>query len=285
MKYPIEIEFTDFCSLKCKYCINPLFLNKGFLSIANFDFILNYIYDNKEKILYINFSGIWDIFLHPKKNVFFKKIIKKFAQTNINILIPTKGNSLKKDDFEILQNMKSSWININISVWIFSIIPEINDFIMWKEVFSEIISFIKNCKKYKIPFSLELLNNKSEKEKQIFEKFLEKLNIWWTISSYHNFAGNLEINKEIWKNDCNFSGENYKINDFYCSFIPFISKNWNIYSCSISWKNKKFFVWNIQNMFKKFPNYLDLVKYIQEKFLNSEKCKKCSIYQDFYGKS
>lgn len=284
IKYPIEIEITDFCSLKCKNCINPLLKNKGFISISMFDSILDYIYKNIENISYLNLSWIWDIFLHKDIKIIFEKILEKFAFTNINILIPTKWNIFCEENIVILKKMQNSWININVSIWIYSINEKINNYFLWVKSHHKILKFILLCKKNNVNFSIELLNNFiSKSEKKIFKNFVKKIGVWWKISNYHNFWWNLEIDFKLWKNKCDFSWENYKIKDSFCSFIPMISKDGKIYTCSISWKNKNFLVWDFYHLIKKYENYIDLVFFIKNNFVNSKNCSKCSIFLNYYA--
>ena len=56
VKYPIELELSSFCSLKCISCINSSIKSKTNISIENFDLILDYVFKNKDNILYINLS-------------------------------------------------------------------------------------------------------------------------------------------------------------------------------------------------------------------------------------
>jgi DNA repair photolyase len=107
-KYPLEIEFTDYCGLKCESCVNPLLQEKGYLSRKNYEAILDYIFANKDKILYINFAGIGDMFLHPNINDFLEYFIQKFKDTNIHVLIPTKGQSLNDTHILLLKKMQDS---------------------------------------------------------------------------------------------------------------------------------------------------------------------------------
>lgn len=280
-KYPIEIELTDFCTLKCLNCVNPFLKNKWFMSQSDFIQILSYIYKNKDSILYINLSWIWDIFSHPKFIIFFELIIEKFSGTNINILIPTKLQQFKPEHITVLLKAKKSGININISIWIYSVIKKKHDELCGFDNYDNIFKKIKLLRQNNIDFSFELLdNNLSNLEKQYFDKLLFSLGVDWSIHNYHNFWGEIWLtNKNVWLESCTFNSEDYKLELSHCSFIPIISQNWDIYTCSISWKNKNFLIWNYKFLFNKYPKYADLVNYINKDFLNKEICKNCSIYQ------
>lgn len=281
--YPIEIELTDFCWLKCKSCVNPLLKNKGFMSIDDYNKILDYIYKNLENILYVNFSWIWDIFLHRDILLFLDLFIDKFKYTWVSLLIPTKWQSITASHIEVLAKFKDNGINLNVSIWLFSLVKSRHDRLSWIASFDSIIKLIKELKKYKINFSLELLDSFiTKKEVKNFYRFLKKIQIWWCIHSYHNFWWLINnIFFSYWKEKCSFNWEKYKIKWFYCSFLPFVSKSWNIYTCSISWKKKDFLVWNMKDVFIRFPNYIDLVNYIKGEFLSVNKCKSCSIYKSY----
>lgn len=281
IKYPIEIELTDFCWLKCASCVNPLLKNKGFLSINDFEIIIDYIYKNKDNILYINFSWIGDVFLHKDFNLLIDLFIVKFKNTWVNVLIPTKWQSINVKHLETLKKISINWINLNISIWMYSLIENVHNSLSWSKTFYKTIEFMKDLKKNNICFSLELLKNKvSEKENKIFNNFINKVWIWWSIHNYHNFWWSINNkNYKYWKEECSFDWWWYQINWFYCAFIPFISKSWNLYSCSVSWKNKTHMIWNIKKLFIKFPDFRNLVLFIKNDFLNKDKCKNCSIYE------
>lgn len=282
-KYPIEIEFTDFCWLKCNSCINPILSKKWNISLENYIFFLDYLYKNLDNILYIDLAWIWDIFLHPNISLLLEKFIDKFKDTWLNVLIPTKWQSIKEEHIKMFKEFKNNWINLNISIWIYSTNKQIHDRLSGVENFEKVLYFIKKLKQYNINFTLELLkSNYSIKQEDIFMKLLNKIWIKGTIHNYHNFWW-LILNDEFiyGEESSSFNWDNFNLNWFYCSFIPFISKNFNLYTCSVSWKNKKFFVWNFEELTIKYPNYIDLVNYIKETFLSSEKCNNCSIFKSY----
>lgn len=280
VKYPIEIEFTDFCSLKCKSCINPFLNNKWFIWFQNYIFFLDYLFNNIGSILYINISWIGDIFLHPEIETLLNIFIDKFKNTQINVLLPTKWQSIKINHINILKKFNDNWINLNISIGIYSIRKDIHDKLSWVNNFHKVLYFISILKKNNINFSIELLkNNYSLNEESEFNNFLKKINVNGSFHNYHNFSWSIISKNYIyWDETCTFNNYNYNL-WFYCNFIPFLDCNWNVYSCSISWKNSKFLIWNIHDLFFKYNNYIDLVNYIKKDFLNIEKCWNCSIYK------
>lgn len=126
-KYPIEIELTNLCGLQCKYCINKDLPQKGFMDEVLFSRVLEYLYVNRKNILYINLSGIGDIFLHPKINQFLVQIIQQFSGTGMKILIATKGNFLSETALKILSHAQAKGVHFILSFGIFSMNPVLHD--------------------------------------------------------------------------------------------------------------------------------------------------------------
>jgi hypothetical protein len=58
MKHPIEIEITDHCTLKCNCCPNKDYVNKNHISDMDFYLIIDYVYKNRKKILFLDLCGI-----------------------------------------------------------------------------------------------------------------------------------------------------------------------------------------------------------------------------------
>lgn len=284
-KYPIEIELTDFCSLSCVNCINPLLKNKGLMSYLDFENILNYLYDNIEYILYINFSWIGDIFLHPDIEKFLLCFIDKFKGTNIKVLIPTKGQSYRCELLPLFIKMRDSNINLNISVWIFSLNALKHNLITKKDSFNQSIYFMKELKKNNIHFSLELISN-NIKEIEYLKKLSNIFECWYSIQNYHNFWWILDnIKVPSYYNWSSFwIDEDYTFKWFYCSFIPMIWKDWNIYTCSISGKKEPFLIWNYKDLFLKYRKYEDLVFYIKYYIESKKNCSNCTIFKIYNEK-
>ncbi len=283
MKYPIELEITDNCWLKCSYCPNKFYKDKGFMLEEDFYSIIDYIYANIDNILFLDLSGIWDIFLHPKIWVFLKYLSKKFSNTWFEILIPTKWVSINDKHISILQKISEDWLNFNLSIWIYSIVEKKHDNISWVKCFSNIILFLKKLKKYNIPFSLELLINEySIKELPYFYKLGGILWVNYKVHNFHNFGGSIKekwldkLNSKDYKLKCSFADDETYWLDFYCKYVlPFISKDSFLYFCSHWGKQNKYKWENILFLIKKYPNYLDLLEYIKKK-LNKNICKDCT---------
>lgn len=281
-KYPIELELTNFCSLECKYCINKNLEKKWFIEEKNFLKILDYIFINRENILYLNLSWVGDIFLHPKINNFLIEIIKKFRWTGFKILLSTKWSFLTEQNIKILKKFWENNINLNISFGIFSMIPEIYDsFVNRKWSFEKTIRNIFFIKKAWISFSMELLlTNYSQNSIEIYKNFCQKLWVNPVFHNLHNFGGRIDISGEkitFAKSNCtfeeNWDNENYFYENFSkCNFIPFIDYNWNFNLCSLDSHS-----WNILfnfndvedekyiNLIKKFPKYM------------GKNCENCSL--------
>ena len=289
MKYPIELEITDYCGLKCFYCPNKDFKEKGIMKSEDFYNIIDYIYRNIDNISFLDLSGIWDIFLHPNIIDFLKYLSKKFSSTWFEILISTKGVSVTDEHISILKSLYKDGLKFNLSVWIYSVVKKNHDYLSWVKSFDNIIWFIKRIKKEWLPFSLELLiNNYSVNELKYFYELWNALGVKYKIHNLHNFWGSIKLNWEDKFNDI----KNYKLKwsfredieennklywfDFYCRyFMPLISRDAFLYLCSHSWKQEKFRWEKISLLMKKYPNYIDMLGYVM-KNLNKNICKNCN---------
>jgi len=160
MRYPIELELSDHCLLKCSCCPNKMYKDKWFMTFDRFKFIVDYLYKNLDNILFLDLSWIWDIFLHPEIDIFLLYLSDKFSKTWLNILIPTKGNSVTNKHIDLLKKCYVAWLRFNLSVGIYSLRSDIHRRISWADNFITIINFIKRIKAEWLPFSLELLINK-----------------------------------------------------------------------------------------------------------------------------
>jgi MoaA/NifB/PqqE/SkfB family radical SAM enzyme len=161
IKYPLELEITSYCSLQCISCINSSITSKHHIEESDFDMMLDYVFENRESILYLNLSGVGDIFLHPKIDRFLLKILKKFSGTGIDILISSKGTIIKESSLKILAEFLKHHIGINISVGIFSMEKQHYEaFTKVSGSFGKVMKFLILLKKYHISFSLELLMSK-----------------------------------------------------------------------------------------------------------------------------
>lgn len=287
MKYPIEIELTDHCTLACDCCPNKDYESKAHMADEDFYDIIEYIKTNREKILFLDLCGIWDIFLHPNITHFLRYIADTFENSDLNILIPTKWTVISDKHIEALQYMKNKNINFNLSVWFYSMRRKVHDSITGKPNFDDIMKFIKICKKNNFPLSLEMLINKfSLKELDYFYKFWDQLQLNYKVHNYHNFWGSVdrdniyEYNKNDYKFKCSFADdETYKL-DFYCQYtLPFIARDWYLFSCSHWGKQEKYRTEKFSQLMKKYPNFEDLLKYITEEKLTKSICKNCTYFK------
>lgn len=288
-RYPIEIELTDHCWLKCDCCVNYLLSKKWFMSFDRYKSILDYIYNNKDNILFVNICGIGDIFLHPEIELFLELFIKTFKGTGIKLLLPTKWQSIKERHVLLLQKLQNSWISLNISISLFSLNKIYYNTFTKSNTFDKVFTFIKFLKKYQVDFSIEfILSKNSIKELKYFYKLVTVLNIGYGLSNYHNFSGILEKKDNLYYDipenikDCSFEDETeYRLENFYCGFFPLFSQNWDIYTCSVSWKKKSFYVGDVDKIIIKYPHYLWLVNHIKNDILSPIKCSNCSIYKAY----
>lgn len=284
-KYPIEIEFTSYCWLKCNYCINWEIQNKLYLDIDNYNLFLDYVYNNIDNILYVNFSWIWDLFLHPKINLFLIMFIKKFKWTNLNVLISTKWITLNNINISILSKFSINNINLNISIGIFSFNEKLHDnFTNVKWSFNKTIKCIYMLKNKGINFSLELLISKySINTINSFKRFINNNNIEWILHNVHDFNWRIDISNESsynGKDYCNFSDLHDFESNFYknfskCKFIPILSCTWFFYICSISSHSKNWLIKRIEDIIVEYNNYIDFV--IHTKSLIWTNCNNCSL--------
>lgn len=251
-----------------------------------FAHILWYLHDNIHSILYINFSWIWDIFLHKDINFFFWTFIKLFQNTNIHVLIPTKWQSITDKHLKMLKAMATNWIKLNISVWLYSLYEDKYNELSGSKTFKKTMGFLARLRYFEIPFSLEFLGDETELKN--FQKVSKKLWSGFSYQGYHNFSWLLWWQgDENYYNQCSFSEkDDYQFNDIFCPFLPLISKDGKLYSCSIWWKQKKFYYWDIVDIFTQYPDYMDIVYMIKDDLLlNSSKCKECTIYKIAQNKS
>lgn len=280
MKYPIELELTDFCWLKCINCINPYLENKSYMTLQNFTKVMSYVYDNRDSILYLNLSGIWDIFLHPDFLEIIDIICDRLSGSWINILIPNKWQSFTWEIINGLVKLRDFGFWVNISIWFFSMISTENDKMTQIKNFSKSLAFMLCLKKSNIQFSLEVASN-SVLEKEYLAKIWKIFHVWYSSQWVHNFGWFFEKNtstKEYKQSSFSVSNK-YILDNFYCPFIPFISKDLKIYTCSISGKNNKFFYEDFDYFLINDICFLDMVYKLKDFLWNGNKCLECTIYQ------
>jgi len=285
-RYPIEIELTNYCGLECVYCVNKDLTNKWYLEEGDYDLFLDYVLNNINNILYVNIAGIGDIFLHPNINNFLIKFIKTFKNTNIDVLLSTKGLTIGKS-INLLKQFKENQINLNISIGLFSFNPDKHDeFTQRKGSFKNTLNSVLILKKEKLNFSLELLVSKySISSLNQFMLFWKKLGTNTILHKPHNFWWRISLKdediNEFWLKDfCDFSWKQDKKWKYYrdltnCNFIPFVDIEWNFNLCSLSAHSWKELLYNLNNVWNFFDNYIDLVENFKE--LIEKQCINCSL--------
>lgn len=286
MKYPIEIEITNKCLLKCNFCPNKSFINKWFMDFKLFKKLIDYILINKDNVLFLDFCWIWDIFLHPDFDLLFSYMESKLTNTWIKVLIPTKWNSITKNQLNLLHKSYLNWLNINISIWFYSMNKKIHDKLSWFPNFNKIIFFIKNLKKHNIPFSLELLINKySIREIDFFYNFWKILWADYKVHNYHNFWWTIKsnfwwkLNSDNFKFDCSFDYTKTNLYNSFCVWpMPLISYDGFLYFCTHWWKQNSFKWLDINFLINKYKNISDLFKYSLNS-ISFDTCNKCTYFK------
>jgi len=289
IKYPLEIELTNYCSLKCISCVSRDLNNRWFLSENHFDLIINFIINNSNNIDFIAIAWLGDTFMHPKIMLYLDKLLM-LKDLNIPILIPTKWNTLTEEIIKNIVELKNKGLNINIQLWIFSLKEDVTNFMAGlydKKIdcfsfnyFEKFKLTVKNLKHYKLDFSIELLLTKfSENEIDSFHKFCKKLEVDWVIHRLHNFWWKLKTYNSLYSSKkfetrCAWVNLKEEESDYYgdiCWFYPFINNEWNFFPWSFCthynlW-NIENFTWNFQDIIDKCYNTIDM---------NNDFCKVCS---------
>lgn len=288
MKYPIELEITNYCSLQCKCCPNSSFQERVHMSFLDFQYVINYIDKNKEHILFLDISGIGDIFLHPEIDVFLRLLGERFSDKKLDILIPSKLTFIRNSTLNILRELTTKYhLSYNISIWIYSMRASIHDAITkLPGSFLQTVKMMKILKNLNIPFSLELMINQfSSKEEDVFIEFAQAFGVNYKVHNFHNFWGSItnfhaqKYNQPHLKWKCSFADdETYEL-DFYCKYtLPFIGSNGFLYWCSHGGKQEKFKIDTLSNTLGVYTSYPDLLKFITKTKLNPDICKWCTYF-------
>jgi MoaA/NifB/PqqE/SkfB family radical SAM enzyme len=283
-KYPLEIEFTNHCTLRCKTCISKDLKEKWFLKEEVYDLILDFIIKNIDKIEFLAVAGLWDSFLHPKILLFLDKL-KILKNTNLPILFPTKWITMTKDIALKIKELRDVWVSIDIQIWIFSIDKKVQNFLCWIgenfDYFPKFVEIVKLFKKNWINFSIELVLTKiSEREVNAFWRFCEELQINWEVHQVHNFWGKLK-NYEVLKTDKKMIFFDETKKDCYpwigcytdkCGFYPYIDFKGNMYPWTFCCHYKPIKMNKIKN-----KNYnLVVESFINIIDLENSFCKRCT---------
>ena len=123
MKTSVNIELTNRCNASCITCPRESIKETGDMKLSDFKILLNRIYEDKEKISMVNFSGYGEAILH--KDFFkiiqlikeFNKKLKKQKEKPVKFAVVTNGYSLDKKKLEamegVLDRLSISFATIN----------------------------------------------------------------------------------------------------------------------------------------------------------------------------
>lgn len=289
IKYPLEIEFTNHCGLKCISCISRDLDHRGFISRENFEVLMNFLDKNLEDIKYITFWWLWDNLLH-KDILYFLDRFKVFSSRNLNILIPTKWNALTQEIILKIKELKKAGLNINIQIGIFSLREKVQNFMSGLDADSNFNYFqifknqVKYLKKVKLDFALELLLTKfSENEVDNFYKFCNTIWVDWVVHRLHTFWGKLKTYEDLYSNKkdydafhCSYNeSEKDDSNDYYhdkCWFFPYIDWSWTIYPWTFC---THYNIWKLED-FVYYKSMDDIVNNCSDRIdLQNKYCLKC----------
>lgn len=105
----IALELTNYCNLKCPYCVSPLGVrDRGYMGMSLFKKVID---DLKEiKCNRIQLVGNGESTLHPQ----FGEIINELAKTKRYISIVTNGQWIKKDIAKLLVTAPVDLVEISV---------------------------------------------------------------------------------------------------------------------------------------------------------------------------
>jgi len=272
-KYPIDIELTSRCMLDCIWCIHWKRKDIWDMSLETFRKVLNFVSLNKENINYIALAWIWESLLN-KDILLFLDELKNFKW--MWFIIPTKWWNLLTDDIiKKIQELRDSWVNITLQLWLYSLRREVikkmygvkNSNI---DYYDTLMDSIKRMKKHRFDFCMELLLTKySIKEVASYKKFCETLEVDFVIHRLHNFWWKLDNYEKLyvkWETDPFY---NY---NWMCWFKPFFNWEGKVFPGSLCMHYE---LWNIDDynykdwMIKLLNNCYDIIN-LKNKF-----CSKC----------
>ncbi len=243
-KYPIEIEISSYCWLRCKSCINSSLSKKVFVDSRDFKSIIDFLVKNKESISFIDISWIGDAFLHPEILAFLEYLYDSFSGYPIHLNFSQKGQKVWEEHIKILEKMKDSWMQIDIFIWIFSIREKVYEFLSWWDSLKRVLEFAQKMQKKWFFVSLELLNNyfaNSEYEK--FYKICDSIGCSWSIKNITNFWWLLPTKQSYlfgynnkFESPALIRASEKTVDERHisekCGSTPYISAAWDILVCS-----------------------------------------------------
>lgn len=202
----VDIELTNMCNLKCKYCYVDF--NKP-IEIKNIDYkkTIELLDELREMgTLFITITG-GEPTLHPQ----FKDILNHALKNKFYVRVLTNGSALSKDDIKGLNEIsKNGLLSIDISMH--SLKENVfDDFTQKQGTFKKVMKTIELLKETKIPLSLVCnITNINIDEIEDISSFCEKNQIeiqfnpivYPTINNYSNdnfHVDNMQIKKLIEK--------------------------------------------------------------------------------------
>lgn len=271
----VEIEFTNFCSLDCIWCIRKQSLKFGFMEEKTLDKIIFFIrkYNYKEIVI----SGLWDVFLHKNLYIFLEKIFLEIPE--ISVYIMTKWQKVEKQDIDQILKFKERWNKLNLTFSIFSLRKDEYKDKTWWWSLEKLLEIIKYSQQKNIDFSFEFFIDVHniiyiEQFKKFVKIFWKEFfytiphNWWWKLSE--NIYKNL-FDKKILENITEKRKKLEFCEAFSWNYI-FFDFEWKMYKCWLKRQEESLFLGEISK---------DYNKNLEELFekLDYKRCVNCSYYQ------
>ena len=290
LKYPIELELSSYCGLRCKSCINSDLVKRKFIEAWDYRAIIDFLFLHKDCISFIDISGIWDAFLHPKISDFLEYFYNTFKWCNISVNFSQKWQAITEEHICILEKMQESWIQIDIFIWVFSIRENVYKYLSWWDSFKRVVAFAKLMHRKGFNVSMELLNNYFSHWE--YEKFYELCNaigcsasiknitnFWWLLSTqqWYLFGYNNMFESP------NLIRASEKIVDARhieekCGSTPYISAEWKIIVCSYlqGYEDDRGLIWHVDDLSE--MTLQEIYEKSYEKMF-TKICEGCSLYK------
>ncbi len=147
-----EIEITNHCNLKCLTCERLKRDRFGFMSLKDFRKTIDLVKDWKSRE--IIFSGHGDIFLH--KNIFRMFAYALKVLPGVNLVIPTKGQSIDPAALKKIKKFQEAGHNITPSFSIFSL-SEKKDELLTGGNLKHLLYLLETARKLGVYFTVEFL--------------------------------------------------------------------------------------------------------------------------------
>lgn len=232
----VEIELTNHCAQNCKTCERKKIKELGFMNFETFVRVIAFIKQgNYQEIM---LSGLGDIFLHKKLFKMIDRLFKKFP--NINIVIPTKGQSITLANLKKIKLLQNKGLSIIPSFSIYSFDNKKYKSLTGGDL-NNFKKIIKRTQKLKLNYTFEfLIMSYSINELEKFKSFAKSLGINnYGYSLVHNWNGSMseKKHKKFFSKDISkFFNKRPKneICEAFKSAYVFIDFSGNIQLCSIA---------------------------------------------------